>query len=235
MNLVKDELENRYGASFPAHDRYHPSYYYHAFGLPELPAVCSGTRNTLSLLRWGLIPSWTKSMEDASEIRFKTFNARAESLFSKPSFSASARSRRCLVPIRGFFEWQHEGNEKIPWYIYHCNNEIISLAGVYDHWVESRTGEVFDTFSVITTEANEMMAVIHNSKKRMPAIIEKENEGKWLDLTLGREDVEALLKPVPSEMLKANTISKLVNSKTSDKNRPDLILPFNYQNKNLLF
>jgi putative SOS response-associated peptidase YedK len=235
VNLVKDELESRYGASFPDHDRYQPSYYYHAFGLPELAALCMGSQDKIQLLRWGLIPFWIRSFDDAGEIRFKTFNARAESLFSKPSFSNAAKSKRCLIPVKGFFEWQHVGDEKIPWYIYHADNELLSLAGVFDQWVENRTGEIFNTFSVITTDANDIMAVIHNSKKRMPAIISKNDENKWFDLVTSQQDLAALLKPCPSEMLKAHTISKMVNSKTANKNTPDVIRPFNYPGKNLLF
>ena len=234
VNLVKDELESRYGASFPDRDRYQPSYYYHAFGLPELPAICAGSDEKIQLLRWGLIPFWARSFNDANEIRYKTFNARAESLFSKPSFSNSAKSKRCLVPVKGFFEWQHTTDGKIPWYIYHSCNDIFSLAGVFDQWIESSTGEVFNTFSVITTDANDLMAVIHNSKKRMPAIIDKNSESLWLDLRLSPGEVSALLRPCPSDMLKAHTISKLVNSKTTDRNTPEVIRPFDYS-KNLLF
>jgi putative SOS response-associated peptidase YedK len=151
VNLVKDELENRFGASFPDRDRYRPSYYYHAYGLPELPVICSGSPGKIDLMKWGLIPFWTKTINDANEIRYKTFNARAESLFSKPSFSNSAKSKRCLIPVKGFFEWQHTASGKIPWYIYHFDDEILSLAGIYDQWTENTTGEVFNTFSVITT------------------------------------------------------------------------------------
>ena len=82
----------------------------------------------IQLLRWGLIPSWTRNSEDANEIRYKTFNARAESVSSKPSFSKSFKSKRCIIPVKGFFEWQHVGNEKIPWYIYHGSEEIFSYS-----------------------------------------------------------------------------------------------------------
>ena len=106
----------------------------------------------------------------------KTFNARSESIDKKPSFSSSFRSKRCIIPVKGFFEWQHVGNEKIPWYIYHSENEILSIAGLYDEWIENNTGEVFSTFSIITTDANDLMAEIHNSAKRMPAILDKSSE-----------------------------------------------------------
>jgi putative SOS response-associated peptidase YedK len=235
VNLVKEELENRYGATFLDPDKYSPSYYYHAFGLPELPAICSGQPDKIQLLKWGLIPAWTRSSDDANEIRYKTFNARAESIKNKPSFSASFKSRRCLLPVKGFFEWQHRGHEKIPWYIYHFKDEIFSLAGLYDEWTENSTGKLFCTFSVITTDANDLLAVIHNSKKRMPVILDKSSEKKWIDLSTSSPDALGLLKPCPSDVLKAHTISPLVNSRSADKNSPELIRQYNYQTDNLLF
>jgi putative SOS response-associated peptidase YedK len=233
VNLVRDELENRYGVSFPNRDRYEPSYYYHAFGLPELPAICSDSPDRIKLLRWGLIPSWTRSTDDAEAIRFRTFNARAESITSRPSFSGSFRSKRCLIPVKGFFEWQHSGNEKIPWYIYHADEEIFSLAGLFDQWVETKTGETFNTFSIITTDANDLLAVIHNSKKRMPVILDKKNEFKWISTGISPDEALLMLKPCPSDILKAHTISNLVNSKSSNRNTPEVIRPFPRQNTSL--
>lgn len=233
VNLVRDELENRYGVSFPNRDRYEPSYYYHAFGLPELPAICSDAPDRAKLLRWGLIPSWTRSTDDAEAIRFRTFNARAESITSRPSFSGSFRSKRCLIPVKGFFEWQHSGNEKIPWYIYHADEEIFSLAGLFDQWVETTTGETFNTFSIITTDANDLLAVIHNSKKRMPVILDKKNEFKWISTGISPDEALLMLKPCPSDILKAHTISNLVNSKSGNRNTPEVIRPFPRQNTSL--
>lgn len=235
VNLVKEELENRYGATLIDPDKYRPSYYYHAYSLPELPAICSGMPDRIMLLKWGLIPSWIKTRDDANAIRFKTFNARSESIDKKPSFSHSFRSKRCVVPVKGFFEWQHVGNEKIPWYIYHSENDIMSIAGLYDEWVASITGEILNTFSIVTTDANELMAEIHNSGKRMPVILDKVGESKWIDLSVSASDALNLLKPCDSEILKAYTISSLVNDRTKDRNTPEVIRPFSYDKGNLLF
>ena len=235
VNLVKEELENRYGATLIDPDKYRPSYYYHAFSLPELPAICSGAPGKIQLLRWGLIPSWTRSINDANVIRYKTFNARSESIDKKPSFSSSFRSKRCIIPVKGFFEWQHIGNEKIPWYIYHSENEILSIAGLYDEWIENNTGEVYSTFSIITTDANDLMAEIHNSAKRMPAIFDKTAETGWIDLSTPPSDALKLLKPCSSDILKAHTISPLVNDRTANRNTPDLIRPYKRESNNLLF
>jgi putative SOS response-associated peptidase YedK len=235
INLVKEELENRYGATFPGHEKYHPSYYYHAFGLPEIPAICSGKTESIRLLKWGLIPSWVKTKEQADEIRLKTFNARAESIDIKPSFSGSFNSKRCIIPVKGFFEWQHSGTLKIPWYIYRSDDAIISFAGIWDEWVESDTGEMFSTFSIITTVANDLMAGIHNSARRMPVILDCEAEKKWIETETEPEELHQLLKPCPVELLSAHTIGDLVNKKSADRNTAEVIEPYRWSVEGTLF
>lgn len=233
VNLVKEELENRYGVSFPDRDRYQPSYYYHAFSLPDLPAICLDDPGIARLLKWGLIPSWTKSPDDADEIRYKTFNARAETVSSKPSFSRSFISGRCIIPVKGFFEWQHAVNEKIPWYIHHTGEEIFSLAGLYDHWINSATGEILDTFSVVTTDANDLLAIIHNSKKRMPVILDRNAEKRWISSETSPEEAFSLLKPYPADLLQAHTISNLINNRSANRNTPEVIRPYPRENNTL--
>jgi putative SOS response-associated peptidase YedK len=235
VNLIKEELENRYGATLIDPDNYRPSYYYHAFGLPSLPVICSEAPTEIRQLKWGLIPSWTKSLSDANIIRFKTFNARSETIGTKPSFSSAFRSKRCIVPVKGFYEWQHAEKEKIPWYICHFKNEILSIAGIYDQWIESNTGEIVDTFSIVTMEANYLMATIHNSGKRMPVILSKTAENQWINTSISVSDALNMLIPCPSDILSAHTISPLINSRSADRNTPELIEPYNYSQGNLLF
>lgn len=235
VNLVKEELEERYGVNFPDEYRYEPSYYYHAFGMPLIPAVCSETPETFRLLKWGLIPHWTKNEEEANEIRIKTFNARAESIDTKPSFASSFKGKRCLIPVRGFYEWQHVGKKKIPWYVYRKDNDIMTLAGLYSIWNTEPGADPLYTFTIITTGANELMTEVHNSKQRMPVILEKQNEDKWLNLRLPREEAHSLLKPCSSEILKAHTISPLINDRNADKNNPELIREYSWADENTLF
>ncbi|HEX2969002.1 MAG TPA: SOS response-associated peptidase [Bacteroidales bacterium] len=235
VNLVKEELENRYGASLIDPDKYRPSYYYHAFAFPEMPVICQEDPKHIKLFTWGLIPSHTLDSDEAHEIRSKTFNARAESLKSRKTFALSYESKRCLVPVRGFYEWQHKGSDKIPWYIYHSENQIISLAGLYDQWIVSESGEVFNTFSIITTEANKMMAEIHNSTRRMPAILETEFEKIWLNPDIHERELRSLLGPLRENILGAHTVSPLVNSRVADKNTADVIKPYNYNIQGSLF
>ena len=127
------------------------------------------------------------------------------------------------------------GKEKIPWYIYHSENEILSLAGLFDEWTSNSTGEELSTFTILTTDANRMMAEIHNSAKRMPVILDKISERKWIDLSYSPDDASDLLKPLPDNILKAHTISPLVNNKNVNRNTPELIQPYSYKPDNLLF
>jgi len=228
VNIVKEELEERYHARLIDPENYRPSYYYHAFSIPKLPVVHTGNREFIEQMNWGLIPSWVRDREKADEIRYKTFNARAESIDAKPSFSNSFATRRCIIPVKGFFEWQHVGERKIPWYVFRADEDIMSLAGLWSEWVDNTTGEVVKTFTVITTEANEMMSKIHNSKKRMPVVLERSSEEIWLDLKVPKDKLLKLLEPYPDKILKAYTIGTLINRKDADKNSADLIKPVDY-------
>ena len=234
VNIVREELEERYGAELIDHDKYRPSYYYHAYSLPLMPVVCSDDPASLRLFRWGLIPSWAEDEKAANEIMVKTFNARSETIETKPAFRESFISRRCLVPVRGFFEWQHIGGRKIPWYISLRGEDIFSLAGIWDSW-KMKGGVSLNTFSVVTTRANELMSEIHNTKKRMPVILPAAAEKLWLKEVLDKTSAAALMEPVADEMLEAHTVSPLITNARADRNRQELIMPYNYPVQGLLF
>jgi putative SOS response-associated peptidase YedK len=234
VNIVREELEERYGAELIDHDKYRPSYYYHAYSLPLMPVVCSEDPALLRLFRWGLIPSWVEDENEANEIMVKTFNARSETLDTKPAFRESFTSRRCLVPVKGFFEWQHIGGRKIPWYISLRDEDIFSLAGIWDSW-KMKGGISLNTFSVVTTRANELMSEIHNTRKRMPVILPAAAEKLWLKGELEKNSAAELMEPVASEMLEAHTVSPLITNTRADRNRQELIMPYNYPVQGLLF
>lgn len=234
VNIVREVLEERYGATLIDPDKYRPSYYYHAYSTPYLPVVCFDDNTSLRLFRWGLIPSWAADENEANDIMMKTFNARSETIDTKPAFRESFASRRCLVPVMGFFEWQHIGGRKVPWYIRLRGEDLFSLAGVWDSWA-IRGGITLNTFSVVTTRANELMEEIHNTKKRMPVILPPAAERLWLRGELTKNSADALMQPVASEMLEAHTVSPLITNVRADRNRPELIMPYNYPVQGLLF
>lgn len=111
-----------------------------------------------------------------------------------------------IVPSTGYFEWRHEGTSKIPYYIYLKDESIFSMAGIFDRWIDKETGEVYDTFSIITTDTNPLTDYIHNTKHRMPAILQKEDEEKWLDPSLPKDEISILLKPFNVDKMDAYQI-----------------------------
>ncbi|WP_418536407.1 SOS response-associated peptidase [Odoribacter laneus] len=165
MTKKAKQLANRYqrklnfseSATECAENLYHIS----AFNNPLYPVITASSE--IQLYRWGLIPFWVKTEEDADSIRTKTYNARAESIFDKPSFRSSVTSKRCLIPSTGWFDWRHEKGKKIPYFIYVKDEEIFSMAGIYSEWQHPQTRQTLYTFSIITTAANELMRCIHNT------------------------------------------------------------------------
>ena len=234
INLTRNALEKRFGAKFKVPSAFRPGYYFNAFDLPELPVIQSEDPASINLLRWGLIPFWVRNSKAASEIRLKTFNARAETLQDKPSFRGAVQSKRCLVLCRGFYEWQHREAEKIPYYIYLEGEPPMAMAGLYDIWTDRETGEVLRTCSIITMAANRLMEKIHNSKKRMPVILQEGAQRFWIDPDLPAEEAIQHLRPVEESDMRFHTISKLISKRGVDKNVPEVVEPYDYEGEKLL-
>lgn len=234
INLTRNALEGRFGAKFRDSSSFRPGYYFNAFEIPDLPVIQAEDPESINLVKWGLIPFWVRDSKAASEIRLKTFNARAETIREKPSFRGAVKSKRCLVLCRGFYEWQHRGSEKIPHYIYLEDEQPLALAGLYDDWTDRETGEVIQTCSIITMAANPLMEKIHNSKKRMPVILQEGEENYWIDPDLEAEDAVKHLKPVHEKDMRFHTISRLISKRGVDKNVPELVKPYAYDSGKLL-
>ena len=228
---IATELEVRYGAVL-SDIGYHPTYYENGFDFGHSPVITAGRAKEFQTFKWGLIPWWTKTTQDATQIRLKTLNAISEEMFEKPAFrDAISEGKRCLIPCTGFFEWRwlNKGKNKYPYFIYSKDGSIFSLAGVWSTWVDKSTGEEVNTYSVLTTRANSLLEKIHNSKKRMPVILPKEYEKDWLNPSLTKEDVLGLCKPIRDMVLDAHTISKMITDRKIDnKNVEAISLPFEY-------
>lgn len=181
-----------------------PSYHISAFNHDYYPIIT--TASEIQKAQWGLIPYWIKDSEKAVAIQNQTLNARSESVFTKPSFRGPIRHQRCLIPVTGFFDWRHEKDKKIPYFISLRDEEIFSLAGIYDYWKDPSSGILVPTFSILTTSANEMMAEIHNTNFRMPVILAPTDERVWLTPTLSEKEIETLAKPFPTASMQAYPI-----------------------------
>ncbi|NHJ84446.1 MAG: SOS response-associated peptidase [Asgard group archaeon] len=157
-------------------------------------------------LRWGLIPFWAKD----PSIGFKLINSRSETVAEKPSFKASFKSRRCLIPTDGFYEWKKtkEGDKK-PYFIQMKDEQPFAFAGIWDKWKDSE-GSKIESFSILTTEPNSVMTPIHN---RMPVIIPPKNFDIWLNPEIDDDNtLKPMLKPYDGEKMKAYPVSTYVNS-----------------------
>jgi len=177
----------------------------------ELPVVVAEDSRVLKLMRWGLVPGWAKDVS----IGYKMINARAETISEKPSFKKPFREERCLIPADGFYEWKKMPNSraKTPYRVCLKSEEPFAFAGLWDSWVSSE-GKELQTYTIITTEPNDLVRPIHN---RMPVILLPENEDKWLDTGLkDTSSLATMLKPYPSELMETYEISSLVNSPKND-------------------
>ncbi len=160
-------------------------------------------------LRWGLIPSWAKD----PKIGYRTINARAESIATKPAFRAAFKRRRCLIPADGFYEWKAgESKQKQPYFIALPDGGPFAFAGLWEHWTDPEGSEI-ESCTIVTTEANEQMAALH---ERMPVILHPEDYDRWLDPARDdRADLESLLRPY-ADKLAFRAVSPRVNSPKND-------------------
>ena len=147
--------------------------------------------------------------------KFNTLNATAERLFESRLFKQPALKRRCLVLSSGFYEWRHftpPGAKKDIAYPYHItlkDKPYFFMAGIYQPWVDIESGEMMDTFSIITTKANALMEQIHNKKKRMPTILNEQQAAKWLQPNLKLAEIMGLATTqVDPSLLEVHTLKK---------------------------
>jgi putative SOS response-associated peptidase YedK len=172
-----------------------------------------GTARQLATVRWGLIPFWAKD----ESIGSKLINARAETVADKPAFRDSFAKRRCLVVADGFYEWQKQGSKKQPWRITLASGEPFGFAGLWADW-KTPEGERMETCTIVTTEANSLVAPIHN---RMPVILDPADHDRWLDGD--RDTALDLLTPFDPEAMTAYPVDPRVGNVRNDG--PDLIDP----------
>lgn len=177
-NKTVKQLEKRFDGRFLAPEWYTPNIA-NAFTFPLIPVIANDRRDVIQGFNWGLIPPWAKD----TSIRKSTLNARLETLDQKPSFKPSL-SKRCLVLADGFFEWKwldQQGKSKQKYLLTLPNEEAFAFAGLWNSWADKCTGQLLNTFTIITTAANDLMSEIHNTKKRMPVILYPEAEKEWLN------------------------------------------------------
>ena len=163
----------------------------------------------LSLMRWGLIPSWSKDSSGAARM----INARAETASTKPAFRDAMKSRRCLIPADGFYEWKRDGKSKQP-YCFEVNDaELFAFAGLWDRWKDP-AGNWIKTCSILTTIPNAVTSPVHD---RMPVILDPDSYDLWLDPGMTHVDAASdLLKPYDARRMRSYAVSTRINSVVND-------------------
>jgi putative SOS response-associated peptidase YedK len=167
---------------------------------------------SLQWMRWGLIPSWSKDDKAGA----KMINARAETVRERPAYRQAMRQRRCLIPASGFYEWKRTGKLKQPYFFGSADHEPIAFAGLWETW-RNPNGDIIASCTVITTEANAVVAPVH---ARMPVVLARESFAKWLAPgELPQTQAQTLLQPAPAQTLVAFPVSTLVNNARNNEPR----------------
>jgi putative SOS response-associated peptidase YedK len=187
---------------------------YNATPTQDLPVALrdpeSGERR-LEALRWGLIPFWAKD----TKIAYSTINAMAETLTTKPAFRDAFKSRRCLVPADGFYEWKKlDAKTKQPYRIIMADGSPMGFAGLWERWKDPASGETVRSFTIVTTTPNALCAPIHN---RMPVILDPADFPAWLGETPAAPDeLQVLLRPFPAQRMEAQMIGPRIGNVKND-------------------
>src|SRR5437588_6705059 len=181
-----------------------------------LPVVVKHSPNQVELMKWRLVPHWSKE----PRVKYSTINARAENITSSSVYREPFKTKRCLIPANGFFEWKQISSGKVPYFIHLKHEPMFAFAGLYDIWTDAE-GKEFKSFSIITTTPNEIMQPIHN---RMPVILPKEHEEVWLaPEETNTAKLLTFLQPYPSNQMEAYSVSTAVNRPMNDD--PEVIKP----------
>jgi putative SOS response-associated peptidase YedK len=195
---------------------------------PVLKPIDAGMDFKIEMMHWEFIPSYIKTMESLLHFRkgginpktgkkdfpHNTLNAIGEEVLNKPTYKEAALNKRCLVLASGFYEWRHYTppggkDTAYPYYIELVGQEYFFMAGIYNPWIDEQSGEMVDSFSILTTKANSLMEQVHNNKKRMPVILPEDEAVEWISKDLSIERISSIARySIPSESLHATSIIK---------------------------
>jgi len=205
-----------------------PKHHINGFAHPNMLIIPQQKTTVITPGKWGIVPSnyTSKDINNyyKSSIKFGSgLNARCEKMFSHFLYKASIFSKRCIIPVTGFFEPFTHMKKKYPVFIHQKNDEVFSMAGIYT------IIENYVTFSIITTAANPFFEGIHNIKKRQPKIFNLEQAGLWLESSLAQNKIEELLHTESQIEFEAYTINKDVFKSSVDSNYPSIIEPYKFE------
>ena len=200
-----EEIRQRFEIDFPE-EAYEPRY--NAAPSQDMLVVPQESPHKGEFYHWGLIPHWAKDAKIGNHM----INARAETITEKPSFRVPFKNHRCLVLADGFYEWDRKSDRRVPYRIILKGEKPFAFAGLYDYWQDAK-GKVIRSFTIITTQANSLITDIHD---RMPVILSREDEAKWLEAELDPKKAIEMLKGYPAGEMDMYPVSSLVNNPRND-------------------
>lgn len=197
LSKEAEQLKVKFGIEIATPETYVPKFEVNGYTYPEWPIFTNENTKELITGTWGLIPKWGASDIPGFRKKTNTLNAMIETITEKPTYK-SYTEHRCLIPVDRFFEWKHIGKEKLKHNIYIPDENIFCLAGIYSLINE----HVY--YTVLTTQANTLMANIHNTKKRMPVVLHKDEHQLWLsgdklNNFYDRSEINLVAKPMYDE------------------------------------
>jgi len=178
--------------------------------------VSANGERTFAQMRWGLVPFWWS--KPLKEMRMATFNARAETVATKPMFRDAFREKRCLMPASGYYEWQDTPDGKQPWYFTRRDGQVMTIAALWANSKNREAGTELKSCAMVITEPNKFVGEMHD---RMPVILEAKDFEQWEHGDA--KDAAALMKPASEDVLQRWPVSKRVNSSRADDTDPTLI------------
>lgn len=163
----------------------------------------------VSMLRWGLVPSWAADASRAARL----INARSETVADKPSYRDAYGARRCVVPADGFYEWRRAGRSRIPFHFQRLGGRPFAFAGLWERWRSPVDGAPLDTFTVLTTQANALVAQVHD---RMPVMLTDTAMERWMEPGATPGELAQLLRPFAASEMESWEVSIRVNAVAND-------------------
>ena len=230
---IEQLLLSQIPATFPENTEYEPYFHLNGFSYGNLQIIKMDEPETIQTAKWGLIPDWATHNPEIFRKKSNTLNARSESIFEKASFKESADEKRCLILADGFYEPHHENGIAQPYFCYQPSKEypegdLFLFAGLYNELDDHSL-----TTTILTTEANKFFSEIHNKKKRMPLILDKELIEDWLDDGMTDQSINELMATgFTRKVFKAHPVSRDLYKKGINTNKPYIIEPIQ---KNTLF
>lgn len=213
-----DKMDTKMSDLFKV-DQYEPFYHITSFTRPMIPFVTNADPLHIGTAMWKFLPE-KASLE--SYAKYDTCNAKAEEIFEKPTYRDYILNKRGLVVLKGFYEGQEQPDKTSqPFFIYPKDGGILTLACVYSDWYDRDAQQPKRTFSILTVDANPMMAEIHNKKKRMPLVVTPEQREWWLgDRT--KEELKAFFVPTHEGYLAAHKVTRGLYKRGYDTNTPEI-------------